>query len=405
MAYNPFSGGQILHMTAFPLKVLVVVIVGQAAAFLSSTLPVYSQLQSGVSFIIQNEPLPYFLRLRTGSACRRNGQEFKMMAVAPFKQPRKQNSPGNLYVDESCIDCDVCRWMAPGTFSRIGIKSAVHTQPSTDDEKLQAYAAMVSCPVGSIRTYSPDPLSKSALDIFPAEIDPEGMPGVYHLGFHAAASFGATSYYIKRSPTGGNVMIDTPRFNSKLADTIEYEGGVDLMILTHRDDVADHAKWKKRFPHLERVIHRTEVNADTAEVETQLEGLGPWQPFDDLQILHTPGHTAGSISVLYQPSPSSSSSSEAENHQPMPALFTGDHLAFSGRTRQLTGFKQYNRGNIDLQAESIRMLASDDVTFSWMLPGHGRMVRFKSQAEKNALIEAAAEAFLQEDESIGMYAM
>ena len=35
------------------------------------------------------------------------------MEIAPFKKSRKQNAPGNLYVDESCIDCDVCRWMSP----------------------------------------------------------------------------------------------------------------------------------------------------------------------------------------------------------------------------------------------------------------------------------------------------
>ena len=28
------------------------------------------------------------------------------------------------------------------------------------------------------------------------------------------------------------------------------------MILTHRDNVADHAKWKNRFPDLQRIIHR-----------------------------------------------------------------------------------------------------------------------------------------------------
>jgi formate hydrogenlyase subunit 6/NADH:ubiquinone oxidoreductase subunit I len=51
------------------------------------------------------------------------------MDMAPFKKPRAQNSAGNLFVDESCIDCDVCRWMCPSVFSRIGVKSAVYFQP------------------------------------------------------------------------------------------------------------------------------------------------------------------------------------------------------------------------------------------------------------------------------------
>lgn len=132
----------------------------------------------------------------------------------PIKQPRKQNVAGNLYVDESCIDCDVCRWMCPSVFSRTALKAAVHNQPNGDQEKMQAYAAMVSCPVGAIRTRKADPLIDYAFDVFPAEIDPERIPGVYHLGYHSSLSYGATPYFIKREK--GNVMIDSPRFNTRL---------------------------------------------------------------------------------------------------------------------------------------------------------------------------------------------
>lgn len=55
-------------------------------------------------------------------------------------------------------------------FDRKGIKSFVKKQPSDEVEKIQAYAAMISCPVGSIRTVMPDPLVKDALDLFPAEV-------------------------------------------------------------------------------------------------------------------------------------------------------------------------------------------------------------------------------------------
>jgi hypothetical protein len=85
--------------------------------------------------------------------------------------PRPQNVPGNLYVDGTCIDCDVCRWMSPSTFLRKGLQSAVVSQPETNSEKLAAYGAMVCCPVGSIRTHTPDPLVKFALDAFPANVE------------------------------------------------------------------------------------------------------------------------------------------------------------------------------------------------------------------------------------------
>ena len=53
-------------------------------------------------------------------------------ALAPFKKPRSQNVQGNIFVDESCIDCDVCRWICPSVFNRKGIKAAVFYQPIND---------------------------------------------------------------------------------------------------------------------------------------------------------------------------------------------------------------------------------------------------------------------------------
>ncbi len=51
--------------------------------------------------------------------------------VPPYRQPRPQNVPGNLYVDENCIDCDACRWICPTVFGRKGIKAAVIEQPTS----------------------------------------------------------------------------------------------------------------------------------------------------------------------------------------------------------------------------------------------------------------------------------
>lgn len=38
----------------------------------------------------------------------------------------------NLFVDESCIDCDACRWMQGNVFVRDAGKSAVARQPITE---------------------------------------------------------------------------------------------------------------------------------------------------------------------------------------------------------------------------------------------------------------------------------
>ena len=311
-----------------------------------------------------------------------------LMGSSPFKKPRSANAPGNLYVDESCIDCDVCRWMCPSVYSRKGVKSIVHHQPEDENSKLQAYAAMVSCPTGSIRLRNPDPLVKMASDLLPSEIDPENLPGIMHVGYHSPASYGATSYLVRR--TGGNILIDTPRFNEKLAQQIELEGGISLIICTHKDDVADHDRWAARFPDCKRVMHRADVNKYTEKMEIQLEGEGKWEVADDVIIIHTPGHTAGSICVRIQ------SKKDA-------VLFTGDHLAFSNSKKGLDGFKRYNHGNAELQGQSIRMLADPEMSFNWIMPGHGRMVRFRSDEERVSSILKAADAFDEEDESIGMF--
>jgi hypothetical protein len=42
----------------------------------------------------------------------------------------------------------------------------------------------------------------------------------------------------------------------RLAKTIELEGGVAKIIITHSDDIQDHDKWKARFPEAQRIMHR-----------------------------------------------------------------------------------------------------------------------------------------------------
>lgn len=140
----------------------------------------------------------------------------------------KSNAPGKFYVDDTCINCDVCRWMCPNVFASNGMRSVVQKQPEDgSNDELQAYAAMVSCPVGAIHSeeVSTDSIDSNRGDAlhyvaetaFPAAIDPENIPGVYHCGYHAQASFGATSYFIKRPAgvEGGNIMIDCPRYDTR----------------------------------------------------------------------------------------------------------------------------------------------------------------------------------------------
>jgi len=69
------------------------------------------------------------------------------------EQNRKvpENVPGPFYVDDTCIDCDLCRSTAPQFFARNeeGGYSYVHLQPVTPEELALATEAM-ACPTDSI---------------------------------------------------------------------------------------------------------------------------------------------------------------------------------------------------------------------------------------------------------------
>jgi ferredoxin len=72
------------------------------------------------------------------------------MAEITNKNPR--NIHGPFYVDDTCIDCDICRENAPAFFRRdeeTGF-SYVWKQPETDTETALAKTALEGCPTDSI---------------------------------------------------------------------------------------------------------------------------------------------------------------------------------------------------------------------------------------------------------------
>ena len=62
------------------------------------------------------------------------------------------NAPGRYYVDDQCIDCDLCRQTAPMNFTRDEERghSFVFKQPETPEEEAQCQEAMQNCPVEAI---------------------------------------------------------------------------------------------------------------------------------------------------------------------------------------------------------------------------------------------------------------
>lgn len=63
-----------------------------------------------------------------------------------------ENVPGHYYVDDTCIDCDLCRSTAPQIFKRddVGGYSYVHRQPVAPEEIALAEEARLDCPTETI---------------------------------------------------------------------------------------------------------------------------------------------------------------------------------------------------------------------------------------------------------------
>ncbi len=72
------------------------------------------------------------------------------MADVANKYP--ENVPGKYYVDNQCIDCDLCRETAPDNFKRNedGGYSYVYKQPESPEEEARCKEAKEGCPVEAI---------------------------------------------------------------------------------------------------------------------------------------------------------------------------------------------------------------------------------------------------------------
>lgn len=270
------------------------------------------------------------------------------------------NVPGDFFVDSTCIDCDACRIFAPTVFSDDGEQSSVYHQPQTAEEVLAAEKALISCPTASIGTVAKHDM-RAAVAALPELV----TDNVYRCGYTSESSFGAISYLIRRDD--GNLLIDSPRFTEPLAKNIEHLGGAKRMLLTHQDDVADHAKFHERFG-CDRVLHRDDVGPRTRPVELQPSGTEPIALAPDLIMIPTPGHTRGHAVFLDRDT----------------FLFTGDHLAWSATRGHLYAFRSACWYSWSEQIHSMERLL--DYRFEWVLPGHGRPVHLPA-AEMHASLE------------------
>lgn len=262
------------------------------------------------------------------------------MADRSRSNPHDEGGPW--FVDTTCIDCDVARQLAPGLIEEDedGLSYFVR-EPATDEEELQAWRALLACPTGSIGA---PPGAEPPDEAFPMRCAPD----VHYLGYTARSSFGANSYFVPPDGDRPGLMVDSPRWRRDLAEAMREMGGVDHVILTHRDDVADHDRYADALD--ARVwIHETE--AASAEATDLLDGDA--RILEGVEAIHVPGHTRGSVCYLVDGI----------------YLFTGDSLYWSRHLDTLNVFPGATWYSWDRLVESMRKLL--DHEFAWVLPGHG----------------------------------
>jgi glyoxylase-like metal-dependent hydrolase (beta-lactamase superfamily II) len=107
-------------------------------------------------------------------------------------------------------------------------------------------------------------------------------------------------------------------------------------------------------------------------VEIQPEGVDPIDLDAELAVIPVPGHTRGSMCLLYR-----------ERY-----LFTGDHLAWDVARKRLVAWRDVCWHDWDEQTKSMARLAR--YRFEWVLPGHGRRAQLpdgKSTEMLRGLVE------------------
>lgn len=252
----------------------------------------------------------------------------------------------------------------------------------------------------------------------------EPLQDVYWTGHHNEASFGAVPFLVKVRHEGEDsvwIMVDTPKYSKAAVDdviSVTGEQGPQYLFLTHVDDTADHGKWVARFPDMHEIFHTGDLGRHNWIGDRTLEDVdillpvvsaedssgsltayslnGQVLPRDwreqweagsilkdsNVVILHTPGHSPGSITLYKRPN----------NDEGSPGIiFTGDTYAYTYREGgKMTGFGRYGN-NLEQQAETLGKLLELD--WDIVAAGHGisRDYRGQSFAVKAAELKVAQE--------------
>jgi glyoxylase-like metal-dependent hydrolase (beta-lactamase superfamily II) len=176
-------------------------------------------------------------------------------------------------------------------------------------------------------------------------------PGTWRLDCWSKWTTRACSPANQRPPTRFNLLIDSPRYTRRLTEKFDATGGIAVILLSHRDDVAHVERWAEHY-HCDVYIHTHDADAapfathvvTTENAEAILEGV---------TVIAVPGHTRGSVVYLIDDR----------------WLFTGDSLAWNSDHQRLTAFRDGCWFSWPAQKSSLARLATHP--FERVFAGHG----------------------------------
>uniref|UniRef100_A0A7S2UIR3 Metallo-beta-lactamase domain-containing protein n=1 Tax=Attheya septentrionalis TaxID=420275 RepID=A0A7S2UIR3_9STRA len=348
---------------------------------------------------------------------------------APFHRVYHQPSSES-DVEQARAALSACPVAAIRVENSAALSHAGHSKLSPADEALAKQLAIRQPPTNNRLLKQPS--SSSPLPLFPRPVL-DHLQHVYFLGHHNEASFGATPYLVRGSGTNNNdsnhhpevlwVMVDVPKFSAssvKAVTSLTGPNGPSFLFLTHVDDTADHQKWKDAFPSLQRIFHSGDLGPynwlhdETLEdVEVLLcnnnnnnnsinnkdsvpsnnhKPMMAWNLQGDVLCLPedvekeefviwaTPGHSPGSIALLYRPEK---------------VLFTGDTYAYSTRDGGgMSGFPRYGN-DLPLQSRTLNTMLQHADQWDIIAPGHGHIRDYSSTPEKQTMKESEMKHAIQ----------
>lgn len=280
-----------------------------------------------------------------------------MATQDPSRNP--DNVDGPWFVDRACIDCGAVRQIAPDLIARVDRRSAVSRQPSTPDEESAMRLAAQVCPTTSLRR---DPPAGRERGLLPHHLGHD----VWLAGHNAQSSFGANSFLVERA--WGRAMVDGPRWHPDIVTWLDERGGLDHVLLTHRDDIGDAQRYAEHFG-AQSWIHEDDLDAAPWATDV-LRGAADTTIEDELVAVPIPGHTRGSVAFVLEED----------------VLFSGDSLFWSRRRGDLGIHVKQTWYSLPAQLDSLEHLNATH-RFAWVVAGHGD--RHRTDADDMAVRLAA----------------